>query len=240
MGTDEPTQPHFAQTNPSPWLVHQWVIAGMVSAASRFIPIPFVDDLVRDQCSRFVASRTLASYQGDVSLEDVKPYYAGGGGFLVGCAGMLVKAPLKLLLFPIRKMITIVTSVRGVPLEIMRMVLLGRTLDRYLHNGQLGKDAATAGRMRLAFDESFAGMDFRVVRAGMADALSSVKGWKAAAIASAQRTADKKKPLEDDLEAEASMDSGATKVQEVLDRPETLALFAEFDRRFDETLGRLR
>lgn len=237
METDEPNRPHLAEVDASPWLVHQWVVAGMVSAASRFIPIPFVDDLVREQCSRFVASRTLASNQSDLSLEDLKPYYAGGGGCLAGCTGMLVKAPLKLLLLPVRKLVAIVTSVHGVPLEIMRMVLLGRTLARYLHNGEL-KDAATAGRMRLAFDKSFAGMDFRVIRAAMADALSSVRGWKAAAVVSAKRTAEANRPLDDDLAAETTVDSGARKLQEVLDRPETLVLFAEFDRRFDETFRR--
>lgn len=111
-------------------LLHHWVVAGIVSSSSRFIPVPFIDDIVRDQCRRYVVSRTLAAHDQRNSMGVLKPFYANEGGCIAGCLGQLAMAPLKLLLFPIRKVIALVTSVRGVPLEIMRMVLLGRTLDR--------------------------------------------------------------------------------------------------------------
>ena len=53
------------------WLTHQWVAAGIVSAASRFIPVPFVDDLVRSRCRRFAVSRTLAAYEQEAMLDDL-------------------------------------------------------------------------------------------------------------------------------------------------------------------------
>ena len=86
-------------------LLHHWVVAGIVSASSRFIPIPFVDDVVRDQCRRYVVSRTLAAHETELTTKDLKPFYDGGGGCLGGCVGMVVRAPLKLLLFPIRKVV---------------------------------------------------------------------------------------------------------------------------------------
>ncbi len=223
----------------SSWLAHQWVVAGIVSSTARFIPVPFVDDIVRDQCRRFVVSRTLSAHNRSDLLGDLKPYYSNSGGCLTGCLGLLAKAPLKILLFPLRKIVAMVTSIRGVPLEIMRTVLLGRTLNRYLQQDHVTLDSANANRMRLAFEDTFAHMDFRVLRAALADALSSVNGWKSAAITVATRVAGQKEASEEDLQSNPKVDSGAERVSEVLERPETLELFAEFDRRFDSALKQL-
>ncbi|EMI17427.1 hypothetical protein RMSM_05656 [Rhodopirellula maiorica SM1] len=221
------------------WLLHQWVVAGIVSSTARFIPIPFVDDIVRDQCRRFVVSRTLSSHQRSDLLGELRPYYANSDGCVAGCLGLLAKAPLKILLFPLRKIVAMVTSIRGVPLEIMRTVLLGRTLDRYLERDEITLNSHNANQMRLAFDETFARMDFRVLRAALTDALSSVSGWKSAAIAVATRVAGQKETAEQDLQSDPKVDSGAKRITEVLDRPDTLELFAEFDRRFDEAIKQM-
>lgn len=223
----------------STWLTHQWVVAGIVSSAARFIPIPFVDDIIRSRCRWFVVSRTLASHKRPDLLEDLRPFYDSGGGCLNGCLATAVKAPLKLLLFPVRKLVAIVTSIRGVPLEIMRMILLGRTLDRHLRDESATTDPIQSARMRVAFEESFARMDFRVVRAAMTDALTSVKGWKSAAIAAAQGLTESGSGNEEMIESAPKIDAGAANIQQVLDRPETMELFAEFDRRFDEALTRV-
>ncbi|GAA5505834.1 hypothetical protein [Novipirellula caenicola] len=220
----------------SSWLTHQWVVAGLVSSTARFIPIPFVDDLVRDQCRRFVVSRTLAAHDRSDLLGELKPYYSNNGGCLPGCLGLLAKAPLKLLLFPLRKIVAMVTSIRGVPLEIMRTVLLGRTLDRYLKRDDMTLNSELAARMRLAFEETFAHMDFRVLHAAMIDALASVSGWKSAAIAVATRVAGKEEVEETEMQSNPKVDDGAERLEEVLDRPETLELFSEFDRRFDAAM----
>lgn len=228
-----------AQYSSSSWLVHQWVIAGIVSSAARFIPVPFVDDLVRDQCRRFVVSRTLASHERSDSLAEFKPYYSGGGGCFSGCVGSLAKAPLKLLLFPVRKIIAIATSIHGVPLEVMRTVLLGRTLDRFLQTNETAGDAQDAAAMRIAFDETFKRMDFRVVRAAILDSLRGIKDLKTSAIKTAKRIAESDGSDAETLSTEEPVDQGASRVQEVLNRPETLELFAEFDRRFDVAIGRV-
>lgn len=223
----------------SSWLTHQWVVAGIVSASSRFIPIPLIDDAVRDQCRRFVVSRTLAAHDSSVTLDTLRPYYGSNEGCLGGCAAGMLKAPLKLLLFPIRKIVSIATSFRNVPLEITRTVLMGRTLDRYLTVHELDPDSMAPSSMRVAFDQAFAYMDFRILRAAMADALSSVSGWKAAAVKSAKKVAGSRDAAEHGIDAADDVQSGATKIQEVLRRPETLSLFDEFDRRFDELLARM-
>ena len=220
-------------------LLHHWIVAGIVSASSRFIPIPFVDDVVRDQCRRYVVSRTLAAHETELSTKDLKPFYDDGGGCLAGCMGTLAKAPLKLLLFPVRKVVAVVTSVRGVPIEVTRTVLLGRTLDRYLREQKVVATPEHMARMRTAFQESFNRMDFRFVRAATADALSGISGWKNGAMKSAKAVAGPKDAEKDGLDATENVEKGASKVEEVMQRPETLSLFAEFDRRFDESLESL-
>lgn len=211
----------------------------MVSSAARFVPIPFVDDVIRGQCRRYVVTRTLEAHDRIDSLKELRAFYADDSGCVAGCLGMLTKAPLKLLLFPIRKVVAILTSVRGVPMEIIRMVLLGRTLDRLLK-----EDKVDVGRgnppqalaMRDAFEEAFARMDFRVVRAAMADALSEVTEWKESAMELASNVAGRENQAQPagDLQADANMEAGARQVEKVLDRPELLAVFAEFDKRFDD------
>ncbi|WP_182865446.1 hypothetical protein [Stieleria mannarensis] len=220
-------------------LQHQWVVAGIVSASARFIPVPFVDDLVQGQCRRFVVAKTLASHDTHLTTSQLKPYYSTGGGCLSGCLGLLAKAPLKLLLFPVRKIVAVITSARGVPVEIMRMVLLGRMLDRYLEMGRVHPEADDATKMRLAFEESFARMDLRVVKAAVADALASVSGWKKAATDTAQEVAGPRDPASDDFKPPKDVEAGAEKVEEVLRRPETLSLFADFDKAFDSAFERL-
>jgi hypothetical protein len=224
-------------------LVHQWIVAGLISASARFIPLPFVDDLVRVQCRRFVVSRTLSAHRATVTLEELKPYYNVGSGCLAGCAAVAVQVPLKLLFFPIRKLLAVVTSIRGVPLDVLQVVLLGRTLDRYLRDGKIPHatepTAATAARLGAAFNEAFVRMDFHVVRAAVSDALASVSGWRAAATAEAKQLVKEPALTAEPIEPPPQVDTGAARVQEVLTRPETLELFAQFDRRVDEAFERV-
>jgi hypothetical protein len=218
------------------WLVHQWVVAGIVSAAGRFVPVPFVDDIVRTQCRKFVMKRTLAAHGRSELYPELEALYDGGSkGFISGALGTTARAARKLLLFPVRKVVAIATSARGVPLEVMRVVLLGRTLDRRLRQGEF--TAADAVRLRTAFEKAFAGMDLRVVRAALKDALAGVSGLKSAAIKSARQVAGQPGDPEAVNQAEPTVLAGATEVQQALDRPEMLELFAEFDRRVDEAMA---
>lgn len=233
MGDDTSAVEQACQ--PSAWLINQWAMAGIVSAASRFIPVPYAEESVRYRCRRFVVSRTLASNNSSITADLLRPYY-DTDGFFNSWTATFIKAPFKVLLFPIRKTVRLVTAVRNVPLEIIQIVLLGRTLDRCLQMQSLRLDPTTAKRMHHAFDDAFSGMDFYVVRAALIDALKSVSGLKSAAVAMAARVSQKQQPNPETLDPGDKVQAGAANVQSVLDRPETMALFAEFDRRFDESL----
>lgn len=225
-----------AETPPTAWLTHKWVVAGMVSASARFIPVPFVDDIVRERCRQFVVSRTLEAEQSPTSIRDLEPYYADRRGYLGGCLRMLIKVPLKLLFFPIRKFLALITSVHGVPLEITRTVLLGRTLQRHLRQ-QPKIDISEALRMREAFDLAFARMDFRALRAALSDAYRSVQGGKAAGIEMARKVATDRAAADGEIEVDDSVQQSASRLEQVFSMPETARLFEEFDRRFDDAFG---
>ena len=159
-------------------IASQWIIAGIISASARFIPIPFLDEVVQYRCRRHTVKTTIESHAADLDLSTVEPYYNNPSGCFVGCVGMILLLPIKLLLFPFRKIVAVVTSFRAVPLEIMRVYLIGRTLDRYLSNGNFGQsenslridDSVYAARMRSAFEQAFARMDMHVVLSAMQDA----------------------------------------------------------------------
>lgn len=89
--------------------------------------------------------------------------------------------------------------------------------------------------MRAAFEESFSRMDFRVIRAAMNDALSSVSGWKTSAMDAARQVTQERRSNQevDELETSEEVSAGAKKIEAVFNRPETLNLFAAFDERFD-------
>lgn len=230
------TESKVAKSEPVDWLQHQWVMAGVVASAARFVPIPFVDDVVRAQCRRFVVSRTLAAAGSSLSTASLKPLYGGSGTWVARSLDAIAKVPLKLLLFPVRKMVAIATSLHGVPMEIMKTVLLGRTLRRQLSSGQMVPGRAEA--MRVALDDAFARMDFRALRAAIMDALRGVRTWKASAIKSARRLSSSTSASEATMPADDGVELSAARIEKILERPETLRLFEEFDRRFDEAYAR--
>ncbi|MCC9656167.1 hypothetical protein [Rhodopirellula halodulae] len=220
------------------WLLHQWIVAGLVSSAARFVPIPFVDDVIQDQCRRYVVARTLEAHDRSDLKKELRAYHSSDAGCVAGCLGMLAKAPLKLILFPIRKIVALFTSVRGVPLEVIRTILLGRTLDRMLRDEVLGKTVSTQQvlAMRESFNIAFARMDFRVARAAMSDALANVQDWKESAkdMATSLSGDQSHTPSEDQLQGDKAINESAERVEEALRQPELVKLFAEFDQRFDE------
>ncbi len=231
------TPPSSADDGPD-WLQHQWIVAGVIASAARFVPIPFVDDTIRTQCRRFVVSRTLAASGAALSTNELQPLYGDSGGFIAGTLGTIAKVPLKLMLFPIRKILSIATSIRGVPMEITHAVLLGRTLRRLLSSEDF--DAKQAHAFRFAFDESFSRMDFHAVHAVISDALHGVSNWKSSAIESARALTLPRPDVDEELPATERTETTATRVQESLDHHKTAQLFAEFDQRFDVLFERRR
>lgn len=234
-------------SDPAPWLTHQWVVAGAISASAIFVPVPLVDDYLQSKCRRFAVQKTLQANGMQSVLDQFQPYFEGSGGLFSGLGSMALRAPLKLALFPIRKPLRIVRSVRDVPLEIVRTVLLGRTLDRFLRARRAGAPGGTApapdealiADLRRAFDRSFARMDFRMLRAATKDAFMASTRLLSAVIAARRKPAAEGEIL-NDLQNDPAVEAEAKKVEAQISRPEMLSLFREFDARFDKEFQEVR
>ena len=226
------------------------MLAGIAAAAARFVPVPFVDDMIRTRSTQFAVARTLAAHDYDYSSKDLAPLFDGdSGGFLSGMLRKVVRAPFKLLFYPVRKLIRIFGSVRGVPLDLMRTILTARTLDRCIRRGMFDPaktDAQTrteqAQKVRLAFEEAFEGIDWITVRAVMSDTMIQVKHWGGVTTDLARQAfgrddQDPDRLTADDLADNDDVKQGAAKVEAMLAKPETLQLIGDFDQRVDAALG---
>ena len=228
-------------TETSPVLVAQWAACGIAAAAARFVPVPMLDDVVRERAAQIAVSRTLRAHGRTWSSDQVEPLWAGAedGGF-----GRRVKdVSLKILLFPVRKYRAVFGAVRGVPTDVMRVVLLARTVDRRLDRGDLPADgdaaalAAQATDIRRAVDKAMDGMDLRMLTAALADGLSQGRGLSTAAVRYARRWFTKP-GAEADLQPGGEVGAGAQRVTEVLRRPEIAQLLDRFDDKVDTALAR--
>ena len=222
--------------------VYQWLVAGIVSSSARFLPIPFVDDLIQTSCRKYVVKTVIENRDADIKLTALQPYFGDSSGCLTSCAWLLIKAPIKLLLFPFRKIIGILTAVRGVPLEIMRVYLLARTLDRYLKNGQYSHEQIRlqldereyAIRLKAAFDQALSKMDFHVVLAAMKDATGGFTELSSVAWAGLKNVWNQKSDTNKGLETRQEVKAEATKIQDIFSRTEIVMLFDNFDQRVDQ------
>jgi hypothetical protein len=225
--------------DPPRQLVAEWALCGIAFAAARFIPVPIVDDVVRDRAWRFTVQRTLKAhgrtYDEDV-LAPVTEHEQGSGTLR-----RMLSVPRRILLFPVRKYVAIFGAVRGVPNDVMRVVLLGRTAHRVLAQGRLPNGAspeelrAEAAAVRQAYEEAAKYQDFRLLRGALADGLSQGRGLTRAAVAFARDSfARDERP---DLHPGGRVQEGAEQVEAALQRPDVVEQLEEFDRRFDEKLA---
>jgi len=161
-------------------------IACAVSAASRFVPLPFVDDVLRTQCERYVVAKVLQRSNRTFSEVDVPELFEGVGQSRVG--GWLKAIVTKGLLFPIRRVVRIARSATGVPRDALRPLLLGRALARSLQAGYLENVCSPEVRtkqalaVRIAFDAAFKEAEDMLLRR-LWQAIRSVRDMDLATVA---------------------------------------------------------
>lgn len=218
----------------SPVLVTQWAVCGIAAAAARFVPVPLLDDVVRERALQLAVSRTLRAHGRDYSSDLLEPLWddTGRPG---GLRRRLKAFGMRILLFPVRKYAAIFGAVRGVPNDVMRVVLLARTVDRRLAAGDLTDPARLpdqARDLRRAVDTAIDGLDLRLLTAALSDGLSQGRELSGAAVAYARRLV--RPGADPDLEPGGAVGAGAEQVAEVLERPEIARLLDTFDAKVDE------
>ncbi len=223
-----------------PFLLTQWAVCGIAAAAARFVPVPLLDDVVRQRAAQVAVVRTMRAHGREHPAELLEPLWGEPEGTRSrpGIPRRLRAVPARLLLFPLRKYRAVFGAVRGVPTDVMRVVLLARTVDRRLEQGELrSPDRVTddARALRRAVDDAIDGMDLRLLTAGLADVLSQTRGLSTAAVAYARRRSTRAEP-DAGLEPDAPLAEGAERVTEVLRRPEIASLLDRFDSQVDSRM----
>jgi hypothetical protein len=248
MTTSEPSGPPNG-TEPGRQLVGEWAVCAIASAAARFIPVPLLDDAVKFRAIRIAVLRTLRANGRTYSSDAVEPLYAGVDADAAGLSQRAFRylrtVPRRVVLFPIRKYVALFGSVRGVPTDVMTVVLLSRSVHRSLAAGRLAasdKDRlwAEAVQIRAAFDQALKGMDLRLFTGALSDGLSQGRDLTSAAVGYARKTfgrSDDDSSAEGKLSPGGAVGAGAERVEEVMRRPEIARLISEFDATFDARLA---
>lgn len=228
-------------TEPSPLLVTQWAVCGIAAAAARFVPVPMLDDVIRERALQVAVARTLRARGRTYSSELLEPVWGEQDGRGGGIAGRLKAVTMRMLLFPVRKYVAVFGAVRGVPTDVMRVLLLARTVDRRLARGELtdaepDRLAEQARALRRAVDAALDDMDLRLLTTALGEGLSQGRELSSAAVRYTRRwfTRPDREPT---AEPDSAVAEGAQRVTEVLRRPEIARLLDQFDARVDATLA---
>lgn len=222
-----------------------WACA-LLSAAARFAPLPFVDDLIIGRIQRHLVASALERHGRALHRRDVAPLYEDPLGCFDGCLALLVKLPLALLLFPIRKIWGIVKAVRGFSKDVADTLLLARCIDRSLERHMMldgtspDQLAREARAVRLAHFEALAGTDLELLRGTLQGVLR-----RTGAPRLAQRLLQQVRRQDREVEApealvgsDPELDANTAELDRALQQDELQALFIAFDRRFDVALER--
>ena len=221
---------------PDPALLRTRALLALSFTLARYVPLPILDDLVRDRLGRIVVTRAAAA-QG-VTLEPSEAAMLGGSSEgCLGCLGSLVWWPVKLVLYPFRALLGVALGIRWASRDLVEIFALGRTVDRLLAAGLYPVDSPLETRLayardaRRAFDAARRGLDTNAVQGLLSVALGPLRGVVPAAMRPLRRF------WHGDVPAPAPVvEAPASRLAAALDDPRMQALLAEIDRRFDAAM----
>ena len=217
------------------------IVAGILHAAARYVPVPLVDDLVREQVARWLVRSTLPA---GLPRESTRVLYTASFGCLGRAFRALVMIPIKLILFPIRKMLAVVLGVRWISRDVVEMILLGRVIDHALAEGLLTDSpelGSNAQDLRTAFDMAMKGTDTQFLVALLGSTTAPVRDLLAPALKAlrALRSSNEDTPALAP-ETTIALDPAVSRIEAALSMPEVRRFVAEFDGRVIENLAVLR
>lgn len=224
------------------------LLLALLHAACRFVPVPLADDWLQTAVAKQLVRRALAAQGRSYPVDHVRPLFDPSGGCLAGCLGALPKLLLKVLLFPLRKILAWLGAVRGVTSDLTTMLLLSRSIDRSLARGRLFGPSeialhSEALAIRTAFDSALVSTDLHLTRAALRAVLAGSKGLLLSAARAARSAFAQGAPQEVEgsiPEAERpAVVEGTTRLEAALATPEISAEILAFDQRFDGALSAL-
>ena len=219
-------------------LTFHWAVCGIAAAAARFVPVPLLDDVIRQRAMQQAVTRTVRAHGRDLPAASLSPLWDEQHKGRSRLRRRLRAVGSRLLLFPVRKYTALFGAERGVPTDVMRVVLVARTVDRLLGRdpAALTRGPGEAEALRAAVDGAMRGMDLDLLTAALGEGLSRTRGLTAAAVGLARRRST---GADGDAEPqpERPVVEGATTVNEVLQRPDVQGLLERFDVEVDARLA---
>ncbi|KAI9008489.1 hypothetical protein DFJ74DRAFT_772904 [Hyaloraphidium curvatum] len=268
--SDDPARPPSstsASTEPSPApgmtvssrLQREWALCALAAAASRFVPVPMADRAIKHRALRTAVARTWRAHGRQPSGAIVAVLCGSvAGGVARRCCGAVAGLPLALLLFPIRKMVALLTAFTGVWRDLAEVLLLSRAVDRCLANGWLasadpGEQKRQAKLIRRAYLNTVRTTDMGVLLGALKSAVRSVDGWRREAERFAREAFGGRgaitAALEDDdrgrtidpgsLRVDPAVERGAAEVRGAMGWPGVAAWLARQDAVLDKELALL-
>jgi hypothetical protein len=228
-------------------LQREWALCALAAAAARFVPVPLLDDVVRQRAIRTAVARTWKAHGKAAAPDVVGVLCDDTRGFWHGMAVSAARLPATLVLYPVRKAVRVVTSVRGVGRDLAEVLLLARAVDRCLRAGWFATSdehelLRQAALVRDAHEQVVGTADLRVVEHAFRTALRQVGGLRTQTADFARRAfgKDTADPVTDGRAFEAAGDGvelGAARLRAALARPDVESAVEGLDRRFDAVLG---
>jgi len=229
---------------PTPIADKPRLVFALLYAAGRFVPVPLVDDLVREEIAlRAVVGATEAAGRA-VPRRHLTPLAAPASGCLRGCLGFVPRLLLAIVLFPVRKLVNLLLFFRHFCRDVIEIVVLGRLVERALARGEIdpGLDDATqraqATVLRAALDRALDRTDLTILGAAFRAALGPLRGVMLAGV-SALRVVHR------GAEGAPAPSSGpitetSSRLERAFDQPEVRALVEGLDAKIDAALAELR
>lgn len=237
---NDPPSPQGLASEPTFAALRNRILAGILYAAARFVPVPLVDDLLRTQIARWMVSMAIPA---GLPKEASRPLWADNEGCLGGCLRGSYILTLKLLLFPIRKLLALLFAVRWVSRDLAAMILLGRVIDHARDTGLLdsSQPAAELARrsteIRKAFETAMKGHDVRAFTTFLRTAIGPVRAVVKAAVRTLRSLRRTRAEAPTVGEAEQPViDASVSRIQRGMQGPEVQEFLREFDRRVLDAL----
>ncbi len=220
-------------------LVRTRALFAATYAAVRYVPVPLLDDYLRERIALSVLRRSAASRGHVLEKAALAPLASSSEGCL-GCLTSLLWVPIKLILFPIRTLLAVVLGVRWASRDLLEILALGRTLDRVLDDGRfpasnVDVQATFAREARRAFDRAMKGLDTQAVTGVLAVALGPLGKLVPAAMRVMRRATREQAP-----DGAPGIEAPASRIVAALDEPRVRALLVTIDQRFDQALLEIR
>jgi hypothetical protein len=206
-------------------------------AVARYVPVPLVDDFLRERIALSVLRRSAAARGHVLEKAALAPLSSSASGCL-GCLLSILWLPIKLILYPIRALLSLVLGVRWASRDLFEILALGRTFDRLIADGRfpiassVEVQATFAREARQAFDRAMKGLDTQAVTGVLSVALGPLRKLVPAALRLIGHASSEETPT--------GVEAPASRIVATLDDPRVRALLETIDQRFDQALLEIR